>query len=233
MTERRLNRGLALLLTLCLVIPLAIALAEDDAAEMAAYWRIVGNTTHDDPLTRAMNDEYSALPQEDKAAALAELKAVTTDDLLAFAAANKLPLSMARWAWYNALADCLAADLARSGGDTAETLMLFLRMVENPRDKTANEQRRTLRKSLTEADINAYSAETGLPAGFLAWLLLDDEWYEPDWEDGDDWREGRRNWDLEGWAEESDLQAQYGREAVVTEEDVERVLRQNGYRLDD
>lgn len=234
MTERRLKRGLALLLTLCLAIPLAIALADDDAAQMAAYWRIVGNTTHDDPLTRAMNDEYAALTQAEKSAALAELKAVTTDELLAFAAANKLPVSMARWAWYTALADCLTAELAlRGSGDTAETLALFLQMAQNPRDKAANEQRRAIRKALTEADVKAYAAETGLPAGFLAWLLLDDEWYEPEWDDGDDWREGRRSWNLTDWVDASDLRDKYGKEAVITEDDVERVLRQNGHWFDD
>ena len=82
MTERRLTRGLALLLTLCLVIPIAIALADEDAAQMAAYWKIVGNTQHEDPLTRAMNGGYAALSQQEKAAALAELRAVTAEDLL-------------------------------------------------------------------------------------------------------------------------------------------------------
>ena len=31
----------------------------------------------------------------------------------------------------------------------------------------------------------------------------------------------------------ADMQAKYGRYAVVTDDDVERVLRQNGYRFDD
>ena len=86
---------------------------------------------------------------------------------------------------------------------------------------------------MTEAEIHAWSAETGLPAGFLVWLLLDDEWYEGDWEDGDDWREGRRDWNISDWVDVSDLREKYGKEAVVTDDDVERVLRQNGYKLDD
>lgn len=226
MTERRIKRGLALLLTLCLVIPLAIAFAdEEDAAEMAAYWRIVGNIEADDPLTHAMNGE---------AVFLEVLKAVTVDELLAFAVINKLPVSMARHAYYTALADSLGKELAAIGnGEIRERLMLFLVMKDDPRDKAANEQRRTIRKSLTEADINAYAAETGLPAGFLAWLMLDDEWYEPDWEDGDDWQEGRRDWKFADWVNASDLREKYGREAVITDDEVERVLRQNGYRFDD
>lgn len=231
MTERRLKRGLALLLTLCLAIPLVAALAEDDAAEMAAYWRIVGNTTHDDPLTRAMNDEYVHLPEADKEGALPLLAAVTAEELLTFAAANRLPVSMARYAWYAALAECLRAALPET--PTGEKLRLFLAMKDAPRDKAANEQRRDIRRTMTEADIRAYAAETGLPAGFLAWLMLDDEWYEPDWDDGDDWREDRRSWDIPDWVEERDLQALHGQGAVITEEDVERVLRQNGHRFDD
>ncbi len=224
MTERRLKIGLALLLTLCLVIPASMALADrEDVLEMQAYWQMVGDMTRADPLTRAMNG--------DAALTLAELKAVTADELLAFAAENKLPVSMARQAWYTALADRLAAELPQ--GATGERLALFLAMRQNARDKTANEQRRAIRKAMTEADINAYAAETGLPAGFLAWLMLDDEWYESDWDDGDDWREGRRSWSFPDWVDESDLRDKYGRDAVVTDDDVERVLRQNGYRFDD
>lgn len=226
MTERRIKRGLALLLTLCLAIPLAIAFAdEEDAQEMAAYWRIVGNTQADDPLTHAMNGD---------AVSLAELTAITPDALLAFAAENQLPVSMARHAYYTALANSLDKELAAIGnGEIRERLALFLAMKDNSRDSAANQQRRTIRQSLTEADISAYAAETGLPAGFLVWLMLDDEWYEPDWEDGDDWREGRRSWVIPDWVDASDLREKYGKDAVVTEDDVERVLRQNGYWFDD
>ena len=224
MMERRLKIGLALLLTLCLAIPASMALADrEDALEMQIYWQLVGDMTRTDPLTRAMNG--------DVALTLAELKAVTAEDLLAFAAENKLPVSMARHAWYTALADRLAAELPQSA--TGERLALFLAMGQNARDNAANEQRRAIRKAMTEADINGYATETGLPAGFLAWLILDDEWYEPEWDDGDDWREDRRSWNFSDWVDAADLQAKYGREAVVTDDDVERVLRQNGYRFDD
>ena len=223
MTERRLNRALAMLLMLCLALPLAAAFADADAAEMKAYWNIVGTTTQMDPLTRAMNGDSSIT--------LDELKAVTPDALLDFAAANRLPVSMARYAFYAAMADRLKAEIPQT--EAGEHLALFLAMKENPKDKAANEQRRNLRKSLTEADINAYAAEIGLPAGFLAWLMLDDEWYEVDWDDDDDWREGRRNWVLDDWVDESDLREIHGKDAVVTDEDVERILRQNGLRFDD
>lgn len=224
MTERRLNRALAMLLTLCLALPLTVAFADEDAAEMTAYWRIVGNMDQNDPLTRAMNGDYASLT-------LDELKAVTPEALLAFAAGNKLPVAMARYAYYTAMADRLKAALPQT--PTGERLALFLAMKDAPKDKEDNARRRDIRKSLTEADINAYAAETGLPAGFLAWLMLDDEWHEVDWEDGDDWREDRRTWDFADWVDESDLRERYGQEAVVTDDDVERVLRQNGLKFDD
>lgn len=224
MTERRLNRALAMLLTLCLALPLTVAFADEDAAEMTAYWHIVGNLNQTDPLTRAMNGDYASLT-------LDELKAVTPEELLTFSAANRLPVGMARYAYYAALADKLKAELPQTS--LGERLTLFLAMKDAPKDKAANAQRRDIRKALTEADINAYATETGLPAGFLAWLMLDDEWHEVDWEDGDDWREGRRNWAFADWVDESDLRERYGAEAVVTDDDVERVLRQNGLRLDD
>ena len=224
MTERRLNRALAMLLTLCLALPLTVAFADEDAGEMTAYWRIVGNMDQNDPLTRAMNGDYASLT-------LDELKTVTPESLLAFAAGNKLPAAMARYAYYTAMADKLKAALPQT--PTGERLALFLAMNAAPNDKEANARRRDIRKALTEADINAYAAETGLPAGFLAWLMLDDEWHEVDWEDGDDWREDRRTWDFADWVDESDLRERYGQEAVVTDDDVERVLRQNGLKFDD
>ena len=224
MTERRLNRALAMLLTLCLALPLTVAYADEDAAEMAAYWRIVGNTNQADPLTRAMNGDYQALT-------LDELKAITPEELLSFAEANRLPVAMIRYAYYTAMADRLKAEIPQT--TLGERLALFLAMKDAPKDKAANEQRRNIRKALTEADIRAYAAETGLPAGFLAWLLLDDEWHEVDWEEGDDWREGRRTWDFADWVDESDLRERYGKDAVVTDDDVERMLHQNGLCFDD
>lgn len=228
MMERRLKRGLALLLTLCLALPLSLAFAdEEDAAEMAAYWRIVGSAAPEEPLATAMSGEWDALTLE-------VLKAVIAERLIDFAAENKLPVSMARHAFYSAMADRLAADVAqRTQSDTEQMLSLFLAMRTNARDQAANAERRALRKDMTEADILAWAAETGLPAGFLAWLLLDDEWFEPEWDDGDDWIEGRRDWSIPDWVDASDVREKYGKDAVVTEDDVERVLRQNGYRFDD
>ena len=225
MVRRRLWIGLVLFLLMCVMAVVNVALADqEDALEMQTYWQLVGDKTRTDALTLAMNGDYASLT-------LAQLKAVTADELLAFAAENKLPVSMARHAWYTALADRLAAELPQ--GATGERLALFLAMGENPRDKAANEERRAIRKAMTEADINAYAAETGLPAGFLCWLMLDDEWYEPEWDDGDDWREGRRTWDFADWVDATDLREKYGKDAVVTDDDVERYLRQNGYRFDD
>ena len=57
MTERRLKRGLALLIALCLAGIIGIAHAdEEDAAEMAAYWRIVGSGATG-TLARAMDGD--------------------------------------------------------------------------------------------------------------------------------------------------------------------------------
>lgn len=224
MCNRRLRRGLILLALVCAVLFTGVALADkEDALEMQTYWSIVGASNQNEPLARAMSGDYAALT-------LDELKAVTKDDLLAFAAAYKLPVSMARHAWYTALADKLTAEVPATA--TGERLALFLAM-NGPKDKAANEERKTIRKAITEADIHAYAAETGLPTGFLCWLLLDDEWYESEWDDGDDWQEGRKGWNIPDWVEAKDLRDKYGKDAVVTDDDVERVLRQHGYDFDD
>ncbi len=221
MMNRRLKRSLMLLAAVCLILAAGVALADkEDAMMMQAYWDIVGGGHQNEPLARAMDGNYAGLM-------LAELKAITKDELLSFAAAYQLPVSMARHAWYTAIAEKL------SGGETDEKLALFLGMKTNARDKTANGQRKEIRRNMTEAELHAYAAETGLPAGFLAWLMLDDEWHENDWEDGDDWQEGRRGWNVPDWADDYDLREKYGKEAVITEDDVERTLRQNGIYIDD
>ena len=224
MSNRRLRRALILLALVCAALLAGVAFAdEEDALEMQTYWSIVGADNQNEPLARAMNGDHAALT-------LDELKAVTKDELLAFAAAYKLPVSMARHAWYTAIAEKLTGNVPQTA--TGERLAFFLAM-NGPKDKAANQERKAIRKSITEADIHAYATETGLPAGFLCWLLLDDEWYEPEWDDGDDWQEGRRDWNIPDWADAGDLREKYGKDAVVTDDDVERVLRQHGYDFDD
>ena len=224
MMNRRLRRGLILLAMVCVVLAAGVAMADDeDALEMKTYWSIVGSANQNEVLARAMSADYANLT-------LDELKDVSKDELLDFAVAYKLPVSMARYAWYAALADKLTAEVPATA--TGERLALFLAM-DGPKDKTANEERKAIRKAITEADIHAYAAETGLPAGFLCWLLLDDEWHEPEWDDGDDWQEGRKEWNIPDWADASDLRDKYGKDAVVNDDDVERVLRKHGYDFDD
>ena len=225
MAYRRLKWGVTLLVLVALTLAVGVAFADhEDALEMSTYWNIVGSANQNEPLARAMNGDYVSLTLE-------ELKSITKDDLLSFAAAYKLPVSMARHAWYNALADRLALDVPVT--PTGERLAMFLAMKDAPKDKVAEEERKVIRRSITGEDILAYAAGTGLPAGFLCWLMLDDEWYEPEWDDGDDWQEGRRGWMIPDWADASDLRDKYGKDAVVTDDDVERVLRQHGYDFDD
>ena len=219
----RMKRKLSALLALCLLLTIALPLAaqanDDSRAAMDAYWRIVGDTDAGTPLTRAMNGE--SVP-------LSELTAVTADDLLAFAVANKLPIDMARYGWYAAMVEALGLQPPQDG-----TLALFLSMPETWRDSTANAERRAIRRSLTQEDVTRISRENGLPGGFAAWLLLEDEWHEGDWEDVDDWREGRSGWVFADHAYEKELREAYGKSAVVDDDEVERVLRQNGLRYDD
>lgn len=224
MMNRRLKRALILFALVCAVLFAGIARAdEEDALEMAAYWSIVGAANQNEPLARVMNGDTNL--------SLDELKAITKDELLAFAVTYKLPVSMARHAWYTTLAASLEGQLPAT--PTGERLALFLAMKNNARDKAANEDRRAIRKEITEADIHTYAAETGLPAGFLCWLLLDDEWHEPEWDDGDEWQKGRKDWVIPDWADASDIRDKFGKDAVVSDDDVERVLRQNGLDFDD
>ena len=210
---------LALATLLAMTVPSAAYAGEGSRAAMNAYWRIVGNAAQANPLTRAMNGE--SVP-------LSELTAVTADDLLAFAAANKLPIDMARYGWYAAMVEALSLQHPQDA-----TLALFLSMPQTWRDSDANAQRRAIRRSLTQEDVARISRKNGLPGGFVAWLLLEDEWHEGDWEDVGDWREGRQSWLFADHAYEKELREAYGKSAVVDDDEVERVLHQNGVRYDD
>lgn len=221
MRNRLMNKVRMLLLAaliLALTIP-ALALAdEDDRAEMAAYWKIVG-IQDGSVLARAMNGE---------SVSLAELTAVTAEELMAFAHANRLPIDMARHGWYEAIANAL-----RAQGTQDATLTLFLSIPETKKDKAAKEERRDIRRGMTEAEVRRIADENGLPGGFVAWLLLEDEWYEGEWEDASEWREGRSGWRFDDHAYAAEMRERYGAANVVTDDDVERVLRQNGIRYDD
>ncbi len=114
-----------------------------------------------------------------------------------------------------------------------ESLELFLSMPETARDAQLSADRRAIRRSLTEAEVRRIAEETGLPGGFVAWLMLEDDWHKGDWEDVSDWREGRSGWLFADHAYEKELREAYGKSAVVDDDEVERVLRKNGIWYDD
>lgn len=223
--KKKMFRRLIVLALAIVVLVAAVALAgEDSLAGRNAYWTLVGDTNSDAPLAKAMNGQM---------APLAELTAVTAEDLMAFAADNRLPIDMARHGWYTAMAESLRENTDQLPEECRDALASFLSMPDNWRDSAANAERRTLRRGLTQEDVQRISEQSGLPGGFIAWLMLDDEWHEGDWEDVNDWREDRKNWHFADEADARDLRERYGAEAVVTDDDVERALEKNGYWFDD
>jgi len=218
--KNKLKKKLRMLMlaVLMMTIPAAVMADTDDRAEMSAYWKAVG-TQDGSALARALNGD---------AVALAELTAVTAEELMAFAHANQLPIDMARHGWYDAIVSAVNAQ-----GTNDATLALFLSMPETWRDSAANTERRSIRRGLTEAEVRRIAEENGLPGGFVAWLLLEDEWHEGEWEDVSEWREGRSGWRFADHAYASDMRERYGKANVVTDDDVERVLRQKGLWYDD
>lgn len=225
MMKKKMLTKLIVLALAIVVLVAAVALAGEDSLKASnTYWQLVGDVNSDDPLARVMNGQNVPLT---------ELKAITAEDLMAFAAANRLPIDMARHGWYAAMADNLRGDPAQLPAESRTALAPFLSMPDTWRDGSANAERRTLRRGLTQADVQRIVDETGLPGGFVAWLMLDDEWHEGDWEDVNDWREGRSGWHFADEADARDLRDRYGAEAVVTDDDVERTLEKNGYWFDD
>lgn len=224
MKKKMLTKMIVLALAIVVLVA-AVALAGEDSPKARnTYWQLVGDVNSDAPLARVMNGQNVPLT---------ELKAITAEDLMAFAAANRLPIDMARHGWYAAMADSLRGDPAQLPAESRTALAPFLSMPDTWRDGSANAERRTLRRGLTQADVQRIAEETGLPGGFVAWLMLEDEWHEGDWEDVNDWREGRQSWIFADHAYEKELREAYGKSAVVDDDEVERVLRQNGIWYDD
>lgn len=184
------RRILTFMLALCLALPMTQALAVDfeDARELERYWQQAGRsyvpvTLQQQALVSTLDGTIRRGTQAERAAALESLKAVTEDDLNSLAAAVDAPVRLVTLAYNVSLAACAQASYALfSATDEAvrkaqQVVALLVSDEDGPQDSMEKE-RKSLRRSLTQAEISSYAALLGLPEDFISRIARSDDWNE-------------------------------------------------------
>ena len=174
-------RRLALLLAALLALPWA-ALAEDEYWD--AYDRPVvccEDRTGCEVLQMGMMGSFAALQPTDSlavrvmSAALPALCDVTDADFSHFCEEFSVDEGTVRRLYYVAMANCLWADMRISpdvGGAAGAARRVLLLFLDPDSEENAEEQMEIIRAGMDETLIERMSAETGLPADFIAYLML-------------------------------------------------------------
>ena len=117
-------------------------------------------------------------------------RGISTRDIAAFASANQYPVRQVRNAYYKALANVFHAEVLRNPASEEQyrnvqvLLSLFLED-----DATADSaSREAIRNSMNATNAAVIAAGYGLPAGFVEFVVMDENWDDDSWENDDDWR---------------------------------------------
>ena len=117
------------------------------------------------------------------------LCAVTTQDIAAYAAAHGLSVAQVRNAYYRALANVLRAEIMVNPASEERyrnvqvILSLFLETDDDPDNEASRD---AIRRSMTPEYAAAIAADYDLPASFVEFIIMDDDWNDDDWEN-DGW----------------------------------------------
>ena len=235
---------MALLLALCIAFPCA-AMADDfdSQSTIAAYWALVGHKEGSDTpanrlLTEVMDGAYAENEDSEKlAGVLALLSKITVEDLARFAGENQIPVDMVRHNYYIALANALDAEISLNPAteEKQRNLQIVLQLFLDARkddDDISERERKTLRKTVTQAEVNDFAQLYQLPVSFVEFLIMDDDWDDDDWDDDDKWAKDA-NWDLTDWVDDDDVRNVLGDDAVITYDEVKEVLKDHHIDFDD
>ncbi len=148
-------------------------------------------------LDEVMSGAYSVVDSgvagmQDVAATLEGLSAITTQDLAAYAAARGLTVRQVRNAYYRALANVLRAEINLNPGseERYRSVQVILSLFLNDDDIPANEEARiAIRRSMTPDYAAGIAEDYDLPTDFVAFIIMDDDWDDDDWENDDDWED--------------------------------------------
>ncbi len=149
-----------------------------------------------DVLDEVMAGTFSVKAADQAAAsamapALSRLSAVTSQEMLNYATANALPREQVRNAYYRALANVLRADLMVNPATETRyqniQIILDLFLNGDGTDEVISETRKVIRKSMTPQHAATIAKDYSLPAGFVEFVIMDDDWDNDDWTDDTAW----------------------------------------------
>lgn len=169
-------------------------------------------------LQEIMTGVYGAAPANSDAAAvlaaeLPYLSSITSRDITAYASRNGLPVAQVRNTYYRALANVLQSEISvnpaseESRRNVQVILGLFLDQKSadaaagtdtagavSAAPRTADDaNREAIRRSMTPQHAATIADDYHLPQAFVEFVIMDDEWFDDDWENDDDWK-GEINW---------------------------------------
>ena len=196
------RRMVSVILTVAFMLGAFAASAEGTGA-LDAFAALTGQQAQiNDPgktnaeyLADIMAGVYAAKPADTTAAAamapaLPYLSGISTRDIAAFASANQYPVRQLRNAYYKALANVFHAEVLCNPASEEQyrnvqvLLSLFLED-----DATADSaSREAIRNSMNATNAAVIAAGYGLPAGFVEFVVMDENWDDDSWENDDDWR---------------------------------------------
>ena len=196
------RRMVSVILTVAFMLGAFAASAEGTGA-LDAFAALTGQQAQiNDPgktnaeyLADIMAGVYAAKPADTTAAAamapaLPYLSGISTRDIAAFASANQYPVRQVRNAYYKALANVFHAEVLCNPASEEQyrnvqvLLSLFLED-----DATADSaSREAIRNSMNATNAAVIAAGYGLPAGFVEFVVMDENWDDDSWENDEDWR---------------------------------------------
>ena len=204
------KKKFAMILALVLALASVAAFAEGSALE--AFRQLTGQDTtlaqdEQAPVTFKTSEDYLdeimagayATPAADQAAAaslapaLSNLSAITMQDIASYAAGHALSVAQVRNAYYRALANVLRAEILVNPASEERyknvQVILSLFLDTDDGDAAAEAEREAIRLSMTRETAQSIASDYNLPADFVEFIIMDDDWDDDDWENDDDWGE--------------------------------------------
>lgn len=188
---------------LCALLALLAALpARAEMTALDAFHALLGDgpaveTAAQECLDAVMAGDYGAGGDADAIAQrLKALSAVTAGDLAAYASGHDLPVAQVRNAWYRALADALAAELAvNPENETRDrNALAILALFLEPDGDEAEKQ--DIRSQMSPEKGERIAEQSALPRDFVEFVIMSDDWDDDDWKNDGDWRQAY------GWLED-------------------------------
>lgn len=150
------------------------------------------NEILDEVMAGSFGAEAKDLAAANKLApALEKLTAITSLDMVNYAAEKSLPKAQVRNAYYRALANVLRAEIMVNPASETRyqniQIILDLFLNGDAADEVISETRKVIRQSMTPQHAATIAADYNLPAGFVEFVIMDDDWDNDDWTDDTSW----------------------------------------------